>query len=78
MKYLWIILKPLFVSVGIIISGYMAVDAWIIQRAETVVKPLELRIMAVRGADLQHIDGRFNQIDNKLNKIEALIREIEK
>jgi hypothetical protein len=41
MKYLWVILKPLFVFVGIIISGYMAVDTWIIQRAQTVVVPLE-------------------------------------
>jgi hypothetical protein len=75
MKYLWVILKPLFVSVGIIISGYMAVDAWIIQRAETVVKPLESRIMAIRDTDIEHIDSRFNRIDDKLDKIHEAIRE---
>ena len=69
MKYLWVILKPLFVFVGIIISGYMAVDTWIIQRAQTVVVPLEQRIMAVRSADLHYLSERFDRVEKKLDKI---------
>jgi hypothetical protein len=69
MKYLWIILKPLIVFVGIIISGYMAVDTWIIQRAQTVVQPLELKIMAIRSADIGHLDKRFDRVEKKLDKL---------
>lgn len=75
MKYLWVILKPLFVSVGIVISGYMAVDAWIVQRAETVINPVKKEFLAWRSADMQHLDNNFTRMDKRLDRIEALIRD---
>jgi hypothetical protein len=35
---------------------------------------IEQKVMAVRQADFQHIDGRFNRTDAKLDKIMELVK----
>ena len=36
---------------------------------------IESKVMAVRGADFQHINGRFDRTDAKLDKIMDLVKE---
>mgnify|MGYP007037351156 CR=1 FL=1 len=36
---------------------------------------IETRVIAVRNADFQHFDGRFNKIDEKLDEIKTLTRK---
>ena len=59
----------------LLVTGYIAIDAWVVTKAETVVNPVRKEIMAVRDADFQHINGRFDRTDAKLDKIMELVKE---
>lgn len=59
----------------LLVTGYIAIDAWVVTKAETVVNPVRKEMMAVRDADFQHINGRFDRTDAKLDRIMELIKE---
>jgi hypothetical protein len=47
----------------------------IVMIAKSEATSIEKRIMAVRDVDFQHIDGRFDRTDAKLDKIMELVKE---
>ena len=55
--------------VTITISAYMGIDE--IAKAQGEV--IERKVMAVRQADFQHINGRFDRTEEKLDKIIDMI-----
>lgn len=59
----------------LLITGYITIDSWVVTKAETVVNPVRKEMMAVRDADFQHINGRFDRTDAKLDRIMELIKE---
>lgn len=79
MKIVWAFIWPIVKVVGgysmLLITGYIAIDTWVVTKAETVVNPVRKEMMAVRDADFQHINGRFDRTDAKLDRIMELIKE---
>lgn len=73
--FLWPIIKVVGGYSMLLVTGYIAIDAWVVTKAETVVNPVRKEIMAVRDADFQHINGRFDRTDAKLDKIMELVKE---
>jgi hypothetical protein len=67
-KILWAVLK----YTSLVITGYMLVDGWVIKKAETVVGPVKKEIRAVRDADMEHLNKRFDRVEDKLD---LLIKE---
>jgi hypothetical protein len=57
--------------VTITISAYMGINE--IAKAQGEV--IEQKVMAVRNADFQHINGRFDRTDAKLDKILEMVKE---
>lgn len=56
--------------VTITISAYMGINE--IAKAQGEV--IESKVMAVRQADFQHINGRFDRTDAKLDKIMEMVK----
>lgn len=52
-----------------IIMGYIVVDQWVMGKAKTQALQIEEKVMAVRSADMLHLDKRLDRIDHKLEKI---------
>jgi len=79
MKVLWSLMpsaaKAVFSVIGFFIglgwASYSAVE--MIAKAQGQV--IEAKVMAVRNADFQHINGRFDRSDAKLDKIMELIQK---
>lgn len=57
--------------IGIGWAAYGAVN--LIAKAQGEI--IESKVMAVRNADFQHINGRFDRTDAKLDKIMELVKE---
>jgi uncharacterized protein (DUF697 family) len=72
---IWKAIKFVLGGLGVIIGAYIAVDSWVIMRAETVTKPLEQKLMAVRSADKEHFEDRFDRVELKLDEIKILIEK---
>lgn len=67
-KFLWAVLK----YTSLVITVYMLVDGWVIKKAKTVVDPVRVEIRAVRDADMEHLNKRFDRVEDKLD---LLIKE---
>ena len=52
-----------------IIMAYIVVDQWVMGKAKTQALQIEEKVMAVRSADMLHLDKRLDKIDNKLERI---------
>lgn len=67
--------KAVLTIVGFLIGlgwvSYQAVE--VIAKAQGDV--IESKVMAVRNADFQHINGRFDRTDAKLDKIMELVKK---
>jgi len=78
-KIAWAFIWPVLKVIGgyslLLLSGYIAIEKWSINTAHTVVEPVRKEMMAVRNADFQHINSRFNRTDAKLDKLLEAIRE---
>lgn len=74
-QFIFPTVKAILTVVGFLIGmgwgAYHAVD--MIAKAQG--EEIEKRVMAVRNADFQHINGRFDRTDAKLDKIEELIKK---
>lgn len=79
MKLAWAFLWPLIKIVGgysvLLVTGYITIDAWVITKAETVVNPVRKEMMAVRNADFEHMNARFDRAERKLDKIIRIMGE---
>lgn len=68
-------IKAILTVVGFIIGigwgAYHSVE--VIAKAQGQV--IEAKVMAVRNADFEHINGRFDRTDAKLDKIMELVKE---
>lgn len=77
MKLAWAFIWPVLKVIGgyslLLITGYMAIEKWSINTAHTVVDPVRKEMMAVRDADFEHINGRFDRTEQKLDKIIDMI-----
>jgi hypothetical protein len=73
LQFIFPTLKAITQVIGFIvtltISSYYGIKA--IAQAEGQV--IESKIMAVRNADFQHINGRFDRTDEKLDKIMEMV-----
>lgn len=58
-----VIVKFIFKYTAFIIATYVAVDAWVISRANTVVEPVKSEMMAVHKEGMDHINRRFDRIE---------------
>lgn len=67
--------KAVFGVIGFIVTITVSSLVGINQIAKTQAEIVEERIVAVRDADFKHINGRFNNIDGKLDKILKLVKE---
>lgn len=61
----WIILK----YTSVIVLAYIAVDSWVMTKAKTQAHLIEDKMVAVRSADMQHLNGRFDRIETKIDKL---------
>jgi hypothetical protein len=57
------ILSLVFKYTVFIIATYIAVDAWVISRANTVVDPVKSELSAVHKEGMDHINKRFDRIE---------------
>ena len=67
-------LKAALAVIGFVFSMAMASYVAINKIAEAQGQVIESKVMAVRNADFQHINGRFDRTDAKLDKILQEIR----
>jgi hypothetical protein len=68
-------LKAFIAVLGFMFTVVSASYIGIVTIAKTEAKGIEEKILAVRESDLRHLDDRFNRVDDKLDKIQALIKE---
>ena len=68
-------LKAIFGVIGIIVSVTMTSYYGIKSIATAQGEVVEAKVMAVRNADFQHINSRFDRTDAKLDKLLEVIRE---
>jgi hypothetical protein len=61
----WLVLK----YTSVIVLAYIAVDSWVMTKAKTQAHLIEDKMIAVRNADMQHIDGRFDRIETKIDRL---------
>lgn len=61
----WLILK----YTSVIVLAYIAVDSWVMTKAKTQAHLIEDKMIAVRNADMQHLNGRFDRIETKIDKL---------
>jgi uncharacterized protein YpuA (DUF1002 family) len=67
-------LKAACAVIGFIFSMALASYVGINKIAEAQGQVVESKMMAVRNADFQHVTGRFDRIDSKLDKIMELVK----
>jgi len=72
------LVKALFYVVGAIVTVTLTSYYGIQNIAKSEATVMEEKIMAVRNADFQHINGRFDKTDEKLERIEVLIMELKR
>lgn len=79
MKFLLSSLKLIGAAILIVVGLYKTIFEWGVDIATSVVNPQIEKVMAVRNADYQHINDRFNRLeeiqDQRFDKIENLIKE---
>ena len=69
MKLLTSFLKSLGAFALLCIGAYQRFQYEIKQQANASAEIVEKKVMAIRSADMQHINGRFDNIDSKLDNI---------
>ena len=78
-SFIWKCLKILGLATVGVIGIYTSVERWGVQVAQSVVAPQIEKVMAVRNADYQHINDRFDRLekfqDKRFDKLETLIKE---
>lgn len=77
MKILWELLPP-FIKGALTVVGFFVGLGWasygavlIIVKAEG--QEIRKEVMTIRNIDMDHINKRFNSVENKLERIEGLI-----
>jgi hypothetical protein len=75
LQFIFPTVKAILTVIGFMLGlgwgAYHSVE--VIARAEGQV--IESKMMAVRNADFQHINGRFDRTDAKLDKIMEMVKE---
>jgi len=69
MKLIFSFLKILGTATLMVIGAYQWFQYEVKQQAIASAETVERKIMAIRSADMEHINSRFNVTDNKLDNI---------
>jgi hypothetical protein len=75
MTFIFPTVKAILTVTGFFIGLGWASYSAVVAIAEAQGEVIERKVMAVRNADFQHIDGRFNRTDEKLDKIMEAINK---
>lgn len=68
-QFAWPVIKVVGGYTLLVVSAYMAIDTWAVNKAQTVVGPVRKEMMAIRGVDFQHFNSRFDRTEEKLDMI---------
>ena len=75
LQFVFPTIKAILTVVGFMVGlgwgAYHSVEAIAQAQGEVI----ESKVMAVRNADFQHINGRFDRTDAKLDKIMEMVKE---
>jgi hypothetical protein len=75
LQFIFPSLKAFVAVLGFMFTVVSASYVGIVSIAKTEAKGIEEKMLAVRAIDVEHFDKRFSKIDDKLDKIQALIKE---